>query len=213
MTRAPATANVLISAARTDLCLEFANTRCWRGLDEPTETLESLDDLIDWCAKEAYAPGEIEPLKAWWAAHGADAPAAREEAVALREALYRIFAAVAERQVPSASDLALFNRALAAAPARSQLTTQNGAYVWRVENLKPTISHLLAPVLWTAGDLLAEPRRDRVRRCGNDKCLWLFLDDSKSGTRRWCSMSSCGNRAKAHRHYEKKKKEATKKKR
>jgi predicted RNA-binding Zn ribbon-like protein len=40
-----------------------------------------------------------------------------------------------------------------------------------------------------------------VRECANDKCLWLFLDDSKNGTRRWCSMSACGNRAKAHRHY------------
>jgi predicted RNA-binding Zn ribbon-like protein len=76
-----------------------------------------------------------------------------------------------------------------------------------VDELNPTVPHLLTPVLWTAGDLLVEPRRDRVRRCGNEKCVWLFLDDSKSGTRRWCSMSSCGNRAKAHRHYERKKKD------
>ena len=48
-------------------------------------------------------------------------------------------------------------------------------------------------------------RLDRVRRCANDVCLWLFLDDSKSGNRRWCSMSACGNRAKAHRHYARKK--------
>ena len=39
---------------------------------------------------------------------------------------------------------------------------------------------------------------------------WLFLDDSKSANRRWCSMSSCGNRAKAHRHYMKKIKPAGK---
>jgi predicted RNA-binding Zn ribbon-like protein len=35
----------------------------------------------------------------------------------------------------------------------------------------------------------------------NDQCGWLFMDDSKNGSRRWCSMQSCGNRAKAHRHY------------
>ena len=66
-------------------------------------------------------------------------------------------------------------------------------------------------MLWTAGDMLAEPRRDRVRLCANDKCVWLFLDDSKSGTRRWCDMKACGNRAKAHRHYAKLKKQTKKK--
>jgi predicted RNA-binding Zn ribbon-like protein len=40
-----------------------------------------------------------------------------------------------------------------------------------------------------------------VRRCANDKCLWLFIDRSKAGTRRWCDMAACGNRAKAQRHY------------
>jgi hypothetical protein len=44
---------------------------------------------------------------------------------------------------------------------------------------------------------------DRVRRCANPECGWLFLDDSRAGKRRWCSMSSCGNRARARRHYHK----------
>jgi predicted RNA-binding Zn ribbon-like protein len=44
-------------------------------------------------------------------------------------------------------------------------------------------------------------RSRRVRLCANEKCAWLFLDDSESGTRRWCSTSSCGNRAKAHRRF------------
>ena len=66
-----------------------------------------------------------------------------------------------------------------------------------VENLVPELPHALCH----GGDLLAGPRRLRVRQCANPQCQWLFLDDSKSGTRRWCSMSACGNRAKAHRHY------------
>jgi predicted RNA-binding Zn ribbon-like protein len=56
-------------------------------------------------------------------------------------------------------------------------------------------------VLWSAADLLVEPRLARVRQCGNPKCVWLFLDTSRAGNRRWCAMSMCGNRAKAHRHY------------
>ena len=41
---------------------------------------------------------------------------------------------------------------------------------------------------------------DRFRVCANDQCRWAFFDESRAGRRRWCDMSSCGNRAKAARH-------------
>ena len=47
---------------------------------------------------------------------------------------------------------------------------------------------------------LLETRVDRIRRCSNPDCVLWFLDTSRPGTRRWCSMASCGNRAKAIRH-------------
>ena len=87
-------------------------------------------------------------------------------------------------------------------PARSALQRIGAGFGWRVEGSRLTNAPaLLAPALWSAGDLLTGPQLARVRECANDKCLWLFLDESKNGTRRWCSMSACGNRAKAHRHY------------
>lgn len=191
----------LISTARADLCLDFANSRYWRGTAEPTETLATFADVFSWLdSARALDAGTVAALKMGWGGAGADYAAAIE----LREALYRIFTAVAQGADPAAADLAIFNRALAAAPARAQLVERDGAYVWRAE-LRPRLSDLLAPILWTAGDMLAEPRRDRVRLCANEKCIWLFLDDSRGGTRRWCDMKACGNRAKAHRHYEKRK--------
>jgi predicted RNA-binding Zn ribbon-like protein len=48
--------------------------------------------------------------------------------------------------------------------------------------------------------LLAD-RPDRVRRCAHPSCVLYFHDTSRNGTRRWCSMEACGNRAKAGRHY------------
>ncbi|MFD9541909.1 CGNR zinc finger domain-containing protein [Streptomyces sp. NPDC060022] len=44
-------------------------------------------------------------------------------------------------------------------------------------------------------------RPERIRPCANDACILHFYDISKNGTRRWCSMAGCGNRAKAQRHY------------
>lgn len=196
----------LISTARADLCLEFANSRYWRGTDKPTETLSSFDNVFTWmAAASALDEKTVAALRDNWLSRESD----YAETIALREALYRIFTAVAAQGEPAPADIELFNRTLARAPARAQLVKNNGAYLWRAE-LRPQLADLLAPVLWTAGDMLAEPRRDRVRLCANEKCVWLFLDDSKSGTRRWCAMSACGNRAKAHRHYERKKKEKRK---
>lgn len=57
---------------------------------------------------------------------------------------------------------------------------------------------------WTAArdllDLLAA-RPARVKQCAGDDCVLWFADTTKSGTRRWCSMAACGNRAKARRYY------------
>lgn len=44
---------------------------------------------------------------------------------------------------------------------------------------------------------------ERIRACQHDKCMLWFLDTSKAGRRRWCSMERCGNRVKARRHYAK----------
>lgn len=54
--------------------------------------------------------------------------------------------------------------------------------------------------------LLAEPDPERMKICGN--CGWLFLDRSKNRSRTWCDMAVCGNRAKASRHYRRRKTEA-----
>jgi len=48
-------------------------------------------------------------------------------------------------------------------------------------------------------ELLAQAP-DRIRRCQNPGCVLWFFDTTRNGTRRWCSMEVCGNRAKARRH-------------
>jgi hypothetical protein len=41
---------------------------------------------------------------------------------------------------------------------------------------------------------------ERVKICPADDCLWAFYDESRNGSRQWCSMAVCGNRAKARAH-------------
>ena len=60
---------------------------------------------------------------------------------------------------------------------------------------------MLWPVAHSAAELLISDDLDRVKQCADDRgCGWLFVDTSRNRSRRWCSMESCGNRAKVQRH-------------
>jgi predicted RNA-binding Zn ribbon-like protein len=191
-----------IAAPGEALCLDFANTRFWRGMDQPSETLQGFGDLVAWCGAEAGLPaGPAASLADWAAADDAAAAAALAQALALRETIYRLFRAAAAPAEASPADLARLNEALAGAGERRFLEASGEGFGWRIPTGAAPAMALLTPVLWSAGDLLASRRLAKVRACANPRCEWLFLDDSKSGNRRWCSMSACGNRAKAHRHY------------
>ena len=194
----PAPSGVLLPPPADPLCLDFANTRYWRGSAEPIETLREPGDLLTWIGGAGLPGGEA--LRARWEADPAAGAAEWRAALDVRETIYRVLA-----EGVATADLAALNAALAEAPERRRLEATAQGFGWRAEPWRPTLPYLLAPVLWSAADLLAGPRRGRVRICANPKCRWLFLDDSKAGNRRWCSMASCGNRAKAHRHYAKRK--------
>ena len=59
---------------------------------------------------------------------------------------------------------------------------------------------LLIPIVESAADALILDELPRVRRCADPRCARVFQDATKNGRRRWCDMSTCGNRAKAARH-------------
>lgn len=203
---APAAPSGFARGPADGLCLDFANTKYWRGLPEPTEELRAPDDLLAWCERQGGVDKPaVMAARTRWEAGAAQAETALAASVALREAIYRVFAAIAMRERPKLADLVEINTALAASPTRRGLRREQDSYVWQIAapetGEEPLPWSLLAPVLWSAGDLLTGSRLPKVRRCANPQCLWLFLDDSKSGNRRWCSMATCGNRAKAHRHY------------
>ncbi len=184
----------VIPAPDSDLCLAFANTRYRRGSATPTEELQTPEDVLRWAASAQRLP----PAMLKRLAPGA---AVFDAAIGVRETIHRCFAATASGRAPDAADLAGLNAGLAQAPPRQRVVPGG----WDVGAPAPSVATLLAPVLWSAADLLVGTQLARVRLCENPDCGWLFLDGSKSGNRRWCSMSACGNRAKAHRHYQRQK--------
>lgn len=191
----------VIAAPARGLCLDYANTRFWRGAAAPTESLTDFDALLHWLKAaqvlDADTAASLRALRD-------DKPSAAQrlfvDALRVRESLYRWFSALVGGAAPEA-DAALLAASVAAAPARKDLVLRGAAAGWRVAMVAPSVGELLAPVLWSAADLSLAAGRVRLRWCANRTCRWLFLDDSKGGTRRWCSMSTCGNRAKVQRHF------------
>jgi predicted RNA-binding Zn ribbon-like protein len=202
--RNPHKTNDLIVVPRRDLAIEFANTLAWRG-SAPADSLHSIGDVIIWLsANKAAQPLAMTGLQEWFAAHRTQSSAIFDEVIAIRENIYRLLSSVASTTDTKSEDFRQLNKALNGVAPRTRLDKIGDVFGWRIE-AEPTAAGILAPVLWSAADILVGPDSVRVRACANEKCRWLFLDDSKNGSRRWCSMQACGNRAKAHRHYLRKK--------
>jgi predicted RNA-binding Zn ribbon-like protein len=186
------------------LCLNFANTVDPRQGDHPRDFLTGYPDLVAWSVRVGVLDAAAVPELTEAAKRDpAGADQAYGEAVTLREAMYRVFSAIAAGGAAPGADLTTLNQALARSLAHARLERDGAGYRWGWRTEPPALDRMLWPVLRSAGDLLTSDQLDRVKECpGLDDCGWLFFDTSKNGSRRWCSMEGCGNRAKGRRHYQ-----------
>src|SRR5579864_248056 len=182
------------------LCLDFANTLNGSRA-RPSERLLGYRDVVAW-GRQAGVLTDQDARRLTQAAlrRPADAAKALADAVALRETIYRIFAAGTERRAPDRADLAGLNAALARAFAHLQVSPRAEAYAWEWQ-ADDALDRVVWPVVRSAAEVLVSDEMSRVRRCGGENCDWLFFDTSRNHSRRWCDMRGCGNRAKARRYY------------
>ena len=183
------------------VALDFANTVGWHASESPHEWLTKYRALVAWAWQAGVLPDEAaHRLLREAARRPADAAAALERARAVREVIYRLLAAHTGRRRPAPEDVAALDSALAAAFDRLHLSWRGDHPEWEWVLPPEELDAPVWPVVRAAGDLLTGEERQLVRQCGGDPCGWLFLDESRRGNRRWCSMGDCGNRAKARRH-------------
>lgn len=186
-----------------DLALDFTNTVGGKRGGIARENLHTYRDFISWCRQAGLLDkGLAEELTREAARYPREAAAVLSRAVALREAVYNIFWALANRRKPSPEDLGQLNRELASGLGRLRvLPGKKGHFKWDWERTAASLDQPLGPVARAAGDLLTSADRlSRVHRCVGDTCGWLFIDASKNHSRRWCDMRDCGNLAKVRRH-------------
>jgi predicted RNA-binding Zn ribbon-like protein len=175
------------------IALDFVNTVVVEG-GELLDRTSSPDELAAWVAASSLGPEFGEPSEI--------DPSVYAQAIDLRGALKAGFdALVTEEPVPNAT-LATLNAILRAGPG-SELRRSTGGglrHAIRVDLHKDA-----SPLPWLLADagatLMASGQTRMLRRCANhDTCVLMFLDTSRSHTRRWCSMELCGNRSKVAAH-------------
>jgi len=188
------------------LCLDFANTLG----DRPRSTEEHLagwTDLLEWGVQAAVLPSRVgATLRRWAGEHEREAAASLVAARDLREAIYRIFSALAAERPAPAADLSALNDWLRESLGHLQVSARAGEYEWAWDRA-PVPERVLWPVVRSAADLLVSSERAQLRECQSETCSWLFVDRSRTKQRRWCSMSTCGNRAKVRRFYQRQRRE------
>jgi len=197
-----------------ELALSFVNTLEHRG-DQRRDLLEGRDGWLAWMVDaglleratapspepgDASADGWPRPALPRSLRSPPDARVAFGEAHRLRAAIRSLLAARAAGRVPDPADRFALNRILAAAPTVPRLEIEGGTLSTAVVELGDDVLALLAPVARSALHLLTSVDPKRLRACSGRGCTCWFVDTSKAGRRRWCSMAVCGNRNKAARH-------------
>jgi predicted RNA-binding Zn ribbon-like protein len=186
------------------ICLDFTNTvGCWFDAD-PRDKLADYEDLLVFAGRVGAVDEDARRgLAAEAARRPADAARVVDEARALRGAIFALFY---PGGVGRAAALTVVDGALARARAGQHLVAAGDGFTLAFAADPAALDRPLWPIAVSAAELLCSADAARVRACGSgpERCTWLFIDESKNHSRRWCTMRDCGNRAKARRHYQKK---------
>lgn len=191
-----------ISLLHEHLCLDFVNSTP-NHRDANENYLNTYDDLVSW-ALDVKLLNEDTAQYLWNIAsqHSSQSTALHQKSIVLREAIYNILVDIVNNQPPKASDIDIVNAALAETMSHMRLIFSGKGFDWSWESIISNPEYLIWRVAWSAGELLMSEDLANIRQCNG--CDWLFLDTSRGHRRRWCDMRTCGNRAKARRHYKRK---------
>lgn len=185
-----------------NLGIDLVNTKI--AVDgRPKDLLVGLEDLISWTAAAGLIPlAEADARLADWTKF--EKPIIFD-VIGLRTRIHDLMVDLCNGQPVKNEHLAAINKLLRSKSGYSEIVRANGGFekVLIADLTDPR--QLLAAIAESVADLLAYGDLSLIRKCENPECVLYFYDTTKNHKRRWCSMSVCGNRAKAKAFYERKK--------
>ncbi len=199
-TRSPAPAPVFIGGR---LWLDFVNTDDAR-LGQRVDVIASLSAYVDWLVAASVVDAErAAVLRRRAVEQPSGASAALVEAQRIRNVLRDLALRGRDPRAALAREQAVeeINRVLGRSVGTRRVeVAADGAYARSFVPVGDAFGGLVIPVVESAVDSLVRGELNRIHRCADPRCPRVFADDTKSKTRRWCEMKTCGNRAKARKH-------------
>jgi predicted RNA-binding Zn ribbon-like protein len=184
-----------------NVALDFVNTVDGEPDGDPGfESLRGYEDLVAWGHRVGVlTEGRSLRLLREARERSSEAEATHARALELRDDLYELFRAVAGGTTPNPGSLDSLRRAESEAISRARLVPGEGGFIWEWRDERD-LAAVLWPVVHAATELLTLGPLDRVKACA--ACRWLFVDESRNRSRRWCTMEECGTHEKVRRYLE-----------
>ncbi|MHB8945975.1 MAG: CGNR zinc finger domain-containing protein, partial [Bacillota bacterium] len=164
----------------------------YRGSGRSEDRLRQPAWLKDFVGRWGFSPA------------GRPGPDDIEALANLRALIKRMVDRLGEGRAPADRDLAALDRVLARGPEVIRLTRDADGYHQGSVPLRQDWDWVLARIAASFADLLTHGEPERVKVCENPDCGWVFYDESKNRTRRWCE-DACGNLMKVRRFRERRK--------
>jgi predicted RNA-binding Zn ribbon-like protein len=182
--------------------IDFINTVGGLRPMRPVEHLLDYRGLVRWSRERGLIDARrAQALLAEAARHPQRAEQALESARRVRESLHDVIVAALRSERPPAQALDLVNRWVVDAMTRRRLVPRGGGYELQWQEEPGDLLGFLIPLALDAAEVLSGDL-GRVHVCGEaaaGRCGWLFLDETKNHSRRYCTIKDCGNRAKQRR--------------
>lgn len=185
--------------------LDFNNTAAWPGGRASNNRIASGPALVQWATEAGVISSrERFGMRKIWKGPQIRVGKDVEQAQRLREVLHELLIAHVHGSPPPEESLAFLESRLHKARKSMTLTWEDAGVRW-IPRPPRSVAAVVDRIAWHSVELLSSTELYRLKCCANPECGWMFLDCG-NGTRRWCSMRECGDRAKSKRYYEKKSK-------
>lgn len=178
------------------LCLDFINTLAWPGRDREHDWFDPWTNVVDWSVATGLAEdSHADDLRRRYREDPDAATAALEVIRRHRHAVREFVAPLVQGERPDRPAIRVLNDLLRSTTTARQVDASTLTWRWAEPE---RLEDVTAPAILDAAELVVGGDHKRVGRC---TCGWLFYDQSRNRSRRWCDMADCGSRDKSLRYY------------
>lgn len=188
-----------------NLALDLANTLAVDEYGRELELLATFDDLLAWVVESGRAP-ESAALRVKNMLDIAQKKQMVELATGFRAEMKAMAKALATGKPVPRSVITRINEVLGEKEGHFEVIQTAKGFKSKFQVKMNNVTDFLVSIAEAAMHLLCYADLSQVKKCESESCVLYFYDTSKRHGRRWCSMSACGNRAKAAQFYERSKK-------